>query len=78
MYMSLSATQNATFLGSLGNVNFTGPLFKMEVLFQIVPYIAGTGVSLGVHPRGILYPKSSYTGAGSAAGWLVQAQAYYG
>ena len=27
---------------SLGNLNFTGPLLKMEVLFQIVSYIGAT------------------------------------
>ena len=40
----------------LGNLNFTGPLLKMEVLFQIVSYI-GTGVSLMLES----IPGTAYT-----------------
>ena len=52
----------------------------MEVLFQIVSYI-GAGVFLVLEPiPGVVYKvkyhKSLYTDAGSAAGWLVQVQAY--
>jgi hypothetical protein len=44
----------------------------MEVLYQIVSYIGYRHLSsVGVHPRGNLYHKSLYTGAGSAARWLV-------
>ena len=45
----------------------------MEVLFQIASYIyAGVSLMLESTPGGSL----SYTGAGSAARWLVPVQAY--
>ena len=54
----------------------------MEDLFQIVSYIgAGVSLMLGSIPGAAYkskYHKSLYTGAGSAAGWLVQVQAYCG
>ena len=54
----------------------------MEVLFQIVSYIgAGVSLMLGSIPGAAYksqYHKGSHTGAGSAAGWLVQVQAYCG
>jgi hypothetical protein len=58
-------------------LNFTRPLLKMEVLFQIVPYIdAGVSLMLGSIPGANTikgkYLKSLCTGAGSDAGWLVQ------
>ena len=62
------------------NLNFTGPLLKMEVLFQIVSYIgAGVSLMLGSIP-GAAYKgkdqKSSGIDAGSTAGQVVQIQAY--
>ena len=54
----------------------------MEVLFQIASSIgAGVSLMLGSIPGAACeckYHKSLYTGAGSAAGWVVQVQAYYG
>jgi hypothetical protein len=35
MYMSLSARLDVSSQGGLGNLHFTPPLLKMEVLFQI-------------------------------------------
>lgn len=43
MYMFISTKKDVSAQGCLEILNFTGPLFKMEVLFQIVSY---TGVSL--------------------------------
>ena len=49
------------FLGDLGNLNFTGPLLKMEVLFQKVSYIgAGVSLMLGSIP-GAAYTIKAYT-----------------
>ena len=45
MYVSLSANQEVSCQGGLGNLNFTGLLLKMEVLFQIVSFTRA-GVSL--------------------------------
>lgn len=76
--MSVPYTSQA----GLGNLDFTQPLLKMEVLLQRVSYI---GVSVSCMLESIpgatyksKYQKSLYTGAGSAAGWLVQAQACCG
>ena len=54
----------------------------MEVLFQIISY-NGTGVSVMLESiPGAAYKskhyRNSYTGAGSAAGWLVRVQVYGG
>ena len=56
MFMSISAEKEVRSQGGLGNLHFTRPLFKMEVLFQIVSYI-GAGIShmLGL-PQGQLIP----------------------
>ena len=71
MYMSLSARLDVSSQGGLGNLNFTRPLLKMEVLFQIVSYI-GAGVSLMLESfpgtTKSKYHKSSYRGVGSAVG----------
>ena len=49
------------FQGGLGNLNFTQPLLKMEVLFQVVSYIgAGVSLMLGSIP-GAAYTIKAYT-----------------
>jgi hypothetical protein len=60
------------FPGGLGNLNFTGPELKMEVLFQIASYIdAGVSVIFGSIP-GPAYTIKAYTQVqeGLLGGWF--------
>jgi hypothetical protein len=66
--MSLSAKSDVSSQGGLGSINFTRPLLNMEILFQIGSYVSACLSYAGVHPRGSLFHKRFYTGAGRAAG----------
>jgi len=64
--------------GDLGDLNFTWPLLKMEVLFQIASYVgASISLMLGSCPGGS-YTIKTYTQVQEVllGDWLIQVQAY--
>ena len=67
MYISLSTKKDVSSQGGLGRLNFTRPLLKMEVLYQLVSHIgAGVSLMLGSIPGATYkgkYYKSLYMGA---------------
>lgn len=81
-YLSLFPKHNVSSHRSVGNLNLTHTLLKMEILFQIASYI-GTGVSHAL--RSMLRTdykrknlKSSYIVAGNSAQCMDWVQTYYG